>query len=753
MLSNAALTVPSGGTLAVTGTLTLGSGSTFDVNGTVTAVNGCIDNGANISGTGSQPCGSVPAGVTRTWVGGVSNNWHDGANWNPAGVPTSIDTVLVSGASVNPVLAMEDSVASITIGGLNGVDLGGTDLWVLEDVDAGGGSGFYNGYVILGTPGSVLQGQFDNLDISQTNRVQTGALYLQGDLTLNDAMLDTDGQFVSMTGNLWVQGTNGILVMDDPSTVVTVFGNALFSGGDHNGFLTDGLLQVAGDFHATDASNGSFAASGNHVLAISGSTPQDVIFEIPGPTNQHANDLTMSSYGTATFQTSATVTRTLYLNANTIFPASVTVGTANLTLGSGSVTQLDGTLTVGGQCTDLGGIVVGTTVVPPACVSITPVDRVWAGGDPVSPTDWQDGNNWLPAGVPTATDAVVVPPSSYFPALSASTTIGSLTVTLGAIVDQNGFTLTVAGDVSALGTVTNGFTVVTGTADIEGSFEFLDLQAPSTLVGSTQTQFDLVVRDELVIGSQTLVVSGDLIVPTAGYLDMQAPTGVAAVFGNASFLGESSVGHFNDGGLYLYGDLDVLSVTSPTSFQTTGTEVYFVGSTDQTVYLDNPALTGQFFTDLFVAQGGQGTALIFDSDIHATGLFSVFNGILRQGVSGTAALTVAGQVDFSLVTLDGVPLEIVSSVSPDLHNLTDVTFTNFQPSDVQLYVELPGAGVNGQLLLNNPVFELPAPTTGYYIQGVNTTQSGVQLVIELINPTPASQTRYLEGSLTSIVWP
>jgi hypothetical protein len=100
-----------------------------------------------------------------------------------------------------------------------------------------------------------------------------------------------------------------------------------------------------------------------------------------------------------------------------------------------------------------------------------------------------------------------------------------------------------------------------------------------------------------------------------------------------------------------------------------------------------------------------------------------------------------------------VPLEIVSSVSPDLHHLTDVTFTNFQPSDVQLYVELPGAGVNGQLLLNNPVFELPAPTTGYYIQGVNTTQSGVQLVIELINPTPASQTRYLEGSLTSIVWP
>jgi hypothetical protein len=107
-----------------------------------------------------------------------------------------------------------------------------------------------------------------------------------------------------------------------------------------------------------------------------------------------------------------------------------------------------------------------------------------------------------------------------------------------------------------------------------------------------------------------------------------------------------------------------------------------------------------------------------------------------------------------VVTFDGLPLRLDSPVAASTHTVDNLTFTGFQGDETQLYVSLPGADVNAQLLLNSPVFET-VPTTGYYLETVN--RSGVGgpiLAVELVSPNPTGGSNYvLQGTNTVVLWP
>ena len=120
-----------------------------------------------------------------------------------------------------------------------------------------------------------------------------GTATIGGDLFITGTgLLDVDSATVTVLGSLFTQD-QGRLRMD-----VTGFGgmdvayNASFAGGSTSGTLTDGTLNVGGDFtQTTGFSAQSFAPGPNHVTVFDGTAAQTVIFESPTLNESRFGDL------------------------------------------------------------------------------------------------------------------------------------------------------------------------------------------------------------------------------------------------------------------------------------------------------------------------------------------------------------------------------------------------------------------------------------------------------------------------------
>ena len=54
-------------------------------------------------------------GATKTWVGGASGSWNDGANWSPAGVPGNGDDVVFDNQTLSITFSANDACLSLTL--------------------------------------------------------------------------------------------------------------------------------------------------------------------------------------------------------------------------------------------------------------------------------------------------------------------------------------------------------------------------------------------------------------------------------------------------------------------------------------------------------------------------------------------------------------------------------------------------------------------------------------------------------------
>jgi hypothetical protein len=119
---------------------------------------------------GEQPI--LVAGVVRTWTAGAgTTDWHTGANWSPAAVPMSLDSVLVPvAAPLDPVLAANVSVAGVTVEDAATLGLGAFDLTATGDVFAGLNGGITNttGRLNLAGTGRTVQGRLPRLRVMGT---------------------------------------------------------------------------------------------------------------------------------------------------------------------------------------------------------------------------------------------------------------------------------------------------------------------------------------------------------------------------------------------------------------------------------------------------------------------------------------------------------------------------------------------------------------------------------------------------------
>ncbi len=612
---NGDLNVPAGSELSTDGILTLAAGSTMDVDGTVTATGGCVNGGATITGSGTHPC---TGGLLITWVGGDAADvvsWDNPNNWSPAQLPGASDDVVIPATSWDPVLASAVSIGSLAVAAGVTVDQGSWGLTVSGDIQLDGT--LANGQLNVTGPGTLLQGNVADLFIT-SDRILSSPVTASGFVITQAAL--TIREFTLTAASLRMETVNGRLVMTDSDGTVDIAGAVQFAGASHLGSLTAGQLQVGGDLSVTGLLT-AFAATGTHSVDMDGSAPQTMSFTNSGITQQRFSDLFITNPAGVSLATTA------YVTGDAVVSGQLTVGAAQaldigrgLTLEAGSVFNVDGTVTAVDGCVNGGATITGTGTHP--CDS--PYTKVWVGGDVSGPRDTENPNNWAPVGVPVPTDLILVPVTANDPILSDVGEVAGITVEAGAVVDQNGFDLTVTGDLDAQGPITNGLLLLTGPGSVlEGSVDSFVLSADRALSGPLDATGSATLSRTFTIGANTLTVAGDLTTTTAfGRLDMRTAGGVVDIAGNALFDGGTESGWLTEGSIQVAGDFTVAATNSTASFAATlNSGVVLDGTTAQSVSFSNPGAGLQRFERLDIINSGPGVTFL--SDVVATGEFDV----------------------------------------------------------------------------------------------------------------------------------
>ena len=94
---------------------------------------------------------SVTSPSTYTWTGATSTDWATATNWNPNGIPTSSDNVIIPTTANKPMLPANQTIANLSLTGTNKVMLGNSTLCV--NAITGGSS---STYVVTDGTGSLI---------------------------------------------------------------------------------------------------------------------------------------------------------------------------------------------------------------------------------------------------------------------------------------------------------------------------------------------------------------------------------------------------------------------------------------------------------------------------------------------------------------------------------------------------------------------------------------------------------------------
>jgi len=109
-------------------------------------------------------------------------------------------------------------------------------------------------------------------------------LDLIGNMTVTgtDAILNAYCSYITISGNLLTTaGARLRMVNDECNPNWFVGGNVTFAGGDETDLLTDGYLDVMGNFTATSSNTKSFVATSNHYVRFIGSGAQSISLAFP----------------------------------------------------------------------------------------------------------------------------------------------------------------------------------------------------------------------------------------------------------------------------------------------------------------------------------------------------------------------------------------------------------------------------------------------------------------------------------------
>jgi hypothetical protein len=140
----------------------------------------------------------------------------------------------------------------------------------------------------------------------------------------------------------------------------------------------------------------------------------------------------------------------------------------------------------------------------------TLLDRVWTG---TTDTDWLTATNWRDGSAPDATSTVAIPtdsllaPGHHSPTLAGNSTLANLRVGSGNTVDLGGHVLSVAGNVDALGVISNGVVDIMGpSAVIGGAFGGLQVSGAARTQRTITTSAAVSIPGTLTVADQSFVI-------------------------------------------------------------------------------------------------------------------------------------------------------------------------------------------------------------------------------------------------------
>lgn len=573
----------------------------------------------NDDADGPYDVGGPQAG-TRTWVGGATgseSDWGTATNWSPASVPTPADDVVIPVTANDPVLPSSQLVASLLVQTGATLDGGGFTLVVTGDIVAEGD--VTNTAMDATGIGGELRGNLASLVVSGP-RSLTGDLFLDGELTLTESLVVGTNSLDVPNGSISIFGADGLLVMTDATGLVTIGGDANFSGADHEGSLTAGALVIGGDLSSTA---GSFAASGTHNTQFTGDLGQSVQFELPSASEGRFAFVSFGATTETTLLSDAFVLGQANVQTTLVVPASRTIDIGDaIFLQSGSTLNVDGTVIAAAGCTNLGGTIIGSGTHPCAPPQFS---KVWVGGSVDGPTEWGNQANWVPAGAPGGTDDVLVDVATNQPVLLGDATVGDLVVGDQSTVDLGGSTLTVLGDLDAgTGGLTNGLVDLAGGGTVQGSVDDVMVSADYTASGPFDVGGNLTVEQDFNAGGQLNTIAGDLLVTgVTARLIMNTVGGVVDVVGSATFDGANHSGWLSQGILEVGGDFTVTNRSGLGFVGSVNHLVVLDGTVATTVDFGTPSTTNQRFQHLTFENTAPVTLL---TDVVAGGLVFVTPG-------------------------------------------------------------------------------------------------------------------------------
>jgi hypothetical protein len=263
-------------------------------------------------------------------------------------------------------------------------------------------------------------------------------------------------------------------------------------------------------------------------------------------------------------------------------------------------------------------------------------DRAWQGTDPIAPSSWHVADNWLPAGVPAATEDVwICANARVFPRLDGPATSRDLAVEAGASLDASVHELRAAGNVSADGTIGgSGLLSMTGiAATLKGTVPNLLIVGRTVLAGDAFVLGSATVQQgaTLVVGPHRLDVASGVTVRlgnTSGTgLELRNALGHVIIGGNAHWTGAfnqpaaSSEGSLTAGTISVRGDFvqdNEGGAASSRVFASTGTRVVFDGTSSQTIRFQTPGRAASRFSAVEIrnASGVElATKAVFSGDL------------------------------------------------------------------------------------------------------------------------------------------
>ncbi|NNE45124.1 MAG: hypothetical protein HKN37_00530, partial [Rhodothermales bacterium] len=140
--------------------------------------------------------GLASAQVTRTWVGGTNGLWNLAANWDPSGIPASIDHVIISGSGTvdlggGAITVADMTLSNKTLSGTSTMTTNGTFTWNSGTLMMAGGFDA-NGPISLESTTKYLS---TTLDLNNTTTWSGGYVYMTDGAVLNN----TAGQTMTAT--------------------------------------------------------------------------------------------------------------------------------------------------------------------------------------------------------------------------------------------------------------------------------------------------------------------------------------------------------------------------------------------------------------------------------------------------------------------------------------------------------------------------------------------------------------------------